>query len=105
MTPFTLKGVIKLVDRRLVVDGDECYGVTEAEGQRFKIRLSGKNIETADDFLTTLLHEVMHLWIFVAMEALGFKMSTAASHRIIDVVVPFAMEQFYREYNHKRKRK
>lgn len=105
MTPFTLKGIIKLVDRRVIVDGDECYGAAEVEGRRFKIRLSGKTIETADDFLTTLLHELMHLWVFIAMEALGFKMSQAASHRIIDVVIPFAMEQFYREYNRKRKRK
>lgn len=105
MTPFTLKGIIKLVDRKLIVDGDECYGAAEVEGRRFKIRLSNKTIDTGDMFIETLLHELMHLWIFIVMETLGFKMSQAGAHRIIDVVVPFAMEQFYREYRRKRKRK
>ena len=105
MKPFILKGVIQLVNRVIRVGGDECYGTTEVDGRRFKIRLSSKAIESVDDFLNTALHEFFHLWLFIAMAVLRFNMSAAASHRIIDKAVPVAMKQFYIEYKPNRKRK
>ncbi len=103
MKPFTIKGDIKLINRRIFVNGDECFGTAECEGRRFKIRLSNKAITNGNEFLDTLLHELVHLWIGVGMTALDFKMSDAASHRIIDATVPKVAKVFYKEYKRRRK--
>ncbi len=105
MKPFTLIGEIKLINRRIFSDGDECYGTAIANKNRFHIRLSNIGIETVDDFIDTTLHELLHLWLFILIAALTVTLSDAASHRIIDATVKTAMRCLRRELRFKRKRR
>lgn len=102
--PFTIKGEIRLLQRRLFVDGDECYGTADCEGRRFILRLSNIAIETAEEFMDTLLHEMLHLYLGMLMTLLNLRLSDAASHRIIEPTCRYAVRLVKRELR-KRRRK
>lgn len=105
MKPFTLNGDIKLINRRIFEGKDECYGDAIGNKKTFHIRLSNLAIETADEFIDTTAHELLHLWLFILTAALTITLSDAASHRIINETVETAMRSLRREIRNKRKRK
>lgn len=102
--PFEVIGNIRLIQRRLIVGGDECYGTAECEGRRFAVRLSNIAIETVDEFMDTLLHELLHVYLGLLMALLAVKLSDTACHRIIEPTTRYALRLINRELR-KRKRK
>lgn len=85
-----LKGAIELVDR-VRVKGQACWGVTQAHGQTFRIRVARSAIHNGAMFAETLLHEMLHLWIFIVCSAMGKQTSARRHHEIIDAIVPKAI--------------
>lgn len=105
MKPFTLTGTVKLIQRKLFMNGSECYGTTTGHGGKFQIRLSNLSIETVWEFIETTVHELLHLWLFILVSALTFTLSDAASHRIIEETVKTALRALRRELRNKRRTK
>lgn len=104
LKPFEVKGVVRLVQRRLFVDGDECYGTAEYMGRRFVVRLSNIGIESVDEFMDTLVHELLHVYLGILMAVFGIKLSDKACHRIIEPTSQNVLRLLKRELR-KRKRK
>lgn len=53
----------------------------------FEIRISRKLNKNVNEFLTTLLHELLHFWVTVA-QTHGLEISYRKEHRFIFNVVP-----------------
>lgn len=104
LKPFEIKGVIKLVQRRIFVNDDECYGTAIGEGRRFAISLSNIAIETVEEFKDAVAHELLHIYLFILMAALKVKMSDAAHHRIIEPTVRGLVRRVNGELRRKRNR-
>jgi len=87
MMPFKLKGHIALQSKKLWQDGDECYGITEISDSGFRIRISNSLAQDVRDFRDTLVHELLHLYIFMMQGVYAKSLSNAAHHRITDELV------------------
>ncbi len=63
-----IKGIIKTV-RSITVDGDNCHGLYEGKGKDFIIRINQKIMTNHPNlFLRVLLHEILHLYMFIIDE-------------------------------------
>ncbi len=101
MKPFKVHGFINIIKQRIFHRGDECLGTCAVNGRRFNIRVSLKSAGEPDDFIDTLIHELMHLWLYILMAAYQFKLSEAAQHRIIEKAAPVTVKLLKREIRRK----
>lgn len=100
---MNIRGFIKS-QKKIIIDNDECYGCTYAYRNRFSIRIAEETGKDFYLFADTVLHELIHLWIFILSACTNVKITDNQSHRIINKVMPRALKMV-REYYHKGKRK
>ena len=81
-----LKGVIKF-QKKVIVGKKECYGCCRGDGDRFDIRISQDAADNFEIFSETLIHELIHLWIFILMATVRINITEREQHKIMDKAV------------------
>lgn len=95
---MNIRGFIKS-QKKIVIDDDECYGCTYAYRNRFSIRIAQ---ETGKDFYLfsdTVLHELMHLWIFILSACRNITITDRQAHKIINKTMPIALKMIRKYYD------
>lgn len=84
---------------KVFVNKQECYGVVKADGNKFKILIAKCAGGGFDLFAETLLHELLHLWVFILMALTDINVSEKRQHKIIGTIMPKAIKGIkkYRE--------
>lgn len=77
--------------KRVRADNQECYGTCNAYKRTFTIRIAESAFDDPIMFADTLLHELIHLWLFIVMTRCNTQMSDRGHHTIIDMLVPKAV--------------
>lgn len=90
---FKLKGTIQAVERRLFDGKKECYGTTQLNKNRFAIKASTIACEDIETFNDTILHELLHLWLFIYAEIINKRITKKRTHRIIEAVTKKALRE------------
>ena len=81
---------------RVFVDRQECYGAVRVDDNKFKILIAKCAGKTSDVFAETLLHEFIHLWLFIFVTITNIRVSERKHHRIIDKIMPVALRELRR---------
>lgn len=101
-----LKGRIKtvqsLVQKSKTGRKDHSYGETEFGKDWFTIRLSLALNQHLDEFASTVLHELLHVWFSLMRKVLRLKCTDAEEHKIIEAIESVVM---YHTYLHLKRRK
>ena len=85
----------KIVGKKRVRYGQqECHGKTEVWKNRFLIQIAHSTYRRFYLFINTVLHELLHLWLFIAMEVRHVELSETRQHVIIYRVVAVALKEF-----------
>ena len=84
-------GKIEIIDR-VRCEGDECWGKCVVEGNRFTINIARKATNDPILYADTMLHELLHLWLFM-LEGSNkkFGMSQRKHHALMKIVIPVAL--------------
>src|SRR5690349_4260308 len=81
-----------VIRRRVRYRNRECYGITTAKGTQFQIRIAESVYYRPLLFAETLLHELMHLWLFILSgRDKQYLISQRKHHNLIDKTVPLAV--------------
>lgn len=80
-----------MFQKTVTVNGQPCYGVVKANENKFKILIAKCAGASYEQFAETLLHELIHLWIFILMALTDTQISEAKQHKIIKKVMPVAL--------------
>jgi len=97
-----LTGTIEFV-KQVKVGKHVCYGSAYATGDKFKIKISEAAGESAECFIETLLHEMLHLALYVISGATKVELSDREHHRIINRIVRAALPVIYCSYKRRVK--
>jgi predicted SprT family Zn-dependent metalloprotease len=97
-----LTGVIEFV-KRVTVGKHICYGATYAEGSNFKIKISRAAGESVECFFETLLHEMIHLALYVLSGVTKVELSDREHHQIIREIMKVALPVVKLSYERKVK--
>ncbi len=84
-----LKGIIR-TSPRIVVKGEECRGLYEGDNQSFVIRLESKTMrESPNLFLRVLLHELLHLYMYIVDDYTKSKLNLTegVQHKLMGTLV------------------
>ena len=76
---------------KVIVEKQECYGVVKATGNRFRILIAKCAGKSYEQFAETLLHEFIHLWIFILTAMTDTQISEARQHKMIKKIMPVAL--------------
>ena len=91
MDSFTVQ--VKLVDTLPEGDCGYCTKVNR-KGSTYEIAISRKVHKTVADFGSTLLHELLHLWIFI-IGVYGYKVKLKYEHKFIYAVEAAIIQFMY----------
>jgi predicted SprT family Zn-dependent metalloprotease len=87
-----LKGTIEEVNI-LYHGNSSCYGLTDTKGNKFKILISKESIDKSELFIEVLLHELLHLWLYIVEAGYNIHLSGRQHHKVIDKVTPYATKE------------
>ena len=97
-----LTGAIEFV-KRVKIGKHICYGATYAEGSKFKIKISRAAGESVECFFETLLHEMIHLVLYIFSGVTKVELSDREHHRIIKEIMKVALPVVKNSYERKAK--
>jgi len=93
-----IKGVIKF-QKKVIVSKQECYGCCRGDGDQFDIRISQDATENFKIFAETLLHELIHLWMFIIMATIKINITEKEQHIIMKKAVKNALGALQKYYD------
>lgn len=80
------------VRKRVRVKNEECYGTCCVfKKNTFTIKISETAFDDPVLFAETLLHELLHLWLFIVMKRCNTKMSEQYQHTIVNKIIPIVV--------------
>lgn len=90
---FKLSGFIKSLPK-VQYGGQECYGLTRANKDKFRIYISEKSMEDSYVWAETILHELLHLYCFILIGS-GVKRLSSESkqHEFLEQVIPIILSR------------
>ena len=97
-----LTGAIEFV-KRVKIGKHICYGATYAQGSKFRIKISKASSESAECFIETLLHEMLHLMLYIISGTVKVELSDREHHRIINRIVKVALPVIHCSYKRRVK--
>jgi hypothetical protein len=88
-----IQGEIKF-QNKVVINKRECFGRCKVSTDHFQIAISKAAGESLSIFAEVLLHELLHLWLFVIEALTKKRLSDRQHHRIINQIIPTAVKVF-----------
>ena|SRR5271157_916869 len=88
----TIYGKI-MFQNTVTVHGKPCYGVVKANNNKFKILIAKCAGESFEQFAETVLHELLHLWVFILVALTDTRISEAKQHKMIKKIMPVALRE------------
>jgi len=99
----TFKIEVKIVDS--LPEGDCGYCVTRSKKlDKYEIAISRKAHKTVADFGSTMLHELLHLWVYF-LNVYGYRVKLAAEHKWIRAVETVIIHLMYLLTEKKKRKK
>ena len=92
-----LTGYIKF-QKKVFVGKQECYGSTYGWRNTFGIRISEDASETFSLYAETILHELLHLWVFILAASIGIPLTEKKQHKFIELIVPKVIRGLRKTY-------
>lgn len=84
---FNLKGEIKTC-KSITIGKESCYGLTKAVNENFSIKILQSTLKDPWLFCQTLLHEMLHLYMFTVMSyAQKYDITEEEQHKVINKYV------------------
>jgi hypothetical protein len=89
---MNIYGSIKF-QNKIQVKKRACLGKCEAWNNRFRIVIAKSAGQTFSIFAETMLHELLHLWVFILMALTNINLSERRQHKIIEKIMPTAIKE------------